>query len=135
MPNRFSEIRLLAEIETGSLYDTGAVINALPFPADAYLDKIRFMDEVRPDGIDLESPETAAIWAVNRFIGRGQALDIALEAETANHAFRQKVRDTTDDPEIKVLAKEFAEEENGHVTELHTCIAAHQAGLSQPLGI
>ena len=81
---------------------------------------------------DLESPETAAIWAVDPFIGRGQALEIALEAETAGQKFYQNVHDTTTDPEIKALAGEFAEEESGHVAELHKWIAAHKAGLVQP---
>jgi len=79
-----------------------------------------------------ESPETAAIWAADPFIGRGQALEIALDAETAGHGFYQNVFDTTDDPEIKVLAREFAEEERGHVAELQKWIAAHKAGLVQP---
>ncbi len=36
MPERAKEMARLAEVETNILYDTGAVINALPFPADAY---------------------------------------------------------------------------------------------------
>jgi predicted nucleotidyltransferase len=43
----------LAEIETGILYDTGAVINALPFPAGAYRERTPLMHEVRRDGLDL----------------------------------------------------------------------------------
>jgi rubrerythrin len=85
------------------------------------------------DWPDLESPETAAIWAVDPFIGREQALEIALEAETAGQAFYQNVFDTTSDPEIKVLAGEFAEEESGHVAELLKWIAAHKAGLVTPV--
>ncbi len=81
---------------------------------------------------DLESPETAAIWAVDPFIGREQALEIALDAEAAGQAFYQKIADTTTDPEIQVLAAEFAEEESGHVAELLKWIAAHKAGLVQP---
>jgi rubrerythrin len=59
----------------------------------------------------LESPETAAIWAADPFIGREQALDIALDAESASREYYQSVFDTTTDPEIKALAGEFAEEE------------------------
>jgi rubrerythrin len=81
---------------------------------------------------DLESPETAAIWAVDPFIGREQALEIALDAETAGQVFYQKLADTMTDPEIQVLAAEFAEEESGHVAELEKWIAAHKAGLVQP---
>jgi rubrerythrin len=39
---------------------------------------------------------------------------------------------TTDDPEIRVLAKEFVEEEEGHVRELEKWIAAHGAGAPLP---
>ena len=43
----------LAEIETDILYDTGAVITALPFPAGAYRERTPLMHEVRRDGLDL----------------------------------------------------------------------------------
>ncbi len=38
----------------------------------------------------MESPETAAIWAVDPFIGREQALEIALDAETAGYEYLQE---------------------------------------------
>jgi predicted nucleotidyltransferase len=43
----------LAEIETDILLDTGAVINALPFPAGAYTQRTPLMYELRRDGLDL----------------------------------------------------------------------------------
>lgn len=43
----------LAEIETDILYDTGAVINALPFSAGAYDARTPIMHEIRRDGVDL----------------------------------------------------------------------------------
>ena len=43
----------IAEIETDILYDTGAVINALPFPAGAYHGASRLMHELRREGLDL----------------------------------------------------------------------------------
>ncbi|CAJ0869277.1 hypothetical protein AMST5_02122 [freshwater sediment metagenome] len=43
----------LAEIETKILYDTGAVINALPFAAGAYDASTPLMHEVRRDGLEL----------------------------------------------------------------------------------
>ena len=42
----------LAEIEPTS-FDTGAVINALPFPAGADGERTPFMYELRRDGLDL----------------------------------------------------------------------------------
>lgn len=81
---------------------------------------------------DVESPETAAIWAADPLIGREQALEIALEAEMAGYKFYKDVLDTTDDPEIKMLAKEFVLEESEHVAELQKWIAAHKAGKPLP---
>jgi predicted nucleotidyltransferase len=43
----------LAEIETDILFATGAVINALPFPASAYLERTPLMHELRRDGLEL----------------------------------------------------------------------------------
>jgi predicted nucleotidyltransferase len=43
----------IAEIETEILYDTGAVINALPFKAGAYLEPTGLMGELRREGVDL----------------------------------------------------------------------------------
>src|SRR5450631_2075771 len=43
----------LAEIETDILYDTGAVINALPFAAGADDDASPLMQELGRDGLDL----------------------------------------------------------------------------------
>lgn len=80
----------------------------------------------------LESPETAAIWAADPFVGRDQALDIALEAETASYQYYKDILDTTADPEIKVFAKEFTEEESEHVAELQNWIRAHRLGQAMP---
>lgn len=76
----------------------------------------------------LESPETAAIWAADPFIGREQALEIALDAETAGLEYYKGVLDTTSDPEIKAFAEEFVSEESAHVAELKKWIAANKAG-------
>ena len=72
---------------------------------------------------DLESPETAAIWATDPFIGESEALEVALAAETASYVYYSTIRDTTTDPEIRVMAAEFAEEESAHVAELQRWIA------------
>ena len=65
---------------------------------------------------DLESPETAAIWAADPFLATNEALEIALVSETAGYEFYKSVRDSTDDPEIRTLAAEFVLEEAEHVT-------------------
>ncbi len=82
---------------------------------------------------DLESPEAAAIWAADPFIGRDQALEIALDAEKAGLAYYKSVFESTTDPEIRVLAKEFVEEESAHVAELQAWIAHHKAGRTLPV--
>lgn len=82
---------------------------------------------------DLESPETAAIWAADPFVGREEALQIALDAERAGLDYYKKILDTTDDPEIKALAREFVDEERGHVAELDKWIAAHKSGKPLPV--
>jgi predicted nucleotidyltransferase len=53
-PGSFNdEATRLATIETEILYDTGAVINAMPFQADAYRHRTGLMSELRRDGLDL----------------------------------------------------------------------------------
>lgn len=83
---------------------------------------------------DIESPETAAIWAADPFIGREQALQVALAAESAGLAFYQSVLDSTSDPEVRVLAKEFVEEETQHVAELQRWLVLQAAKLDQTAG-
>jgi uncharacterized protein len=48
-----SELDRLADLETDILYDTGAVVNALPFAAGAYRDRTGFMAELQRHGLDL----------------------------------------------------------------------------------
>jgi uncharacterized protein len=43
----------IAAIETDILYDTGVVINALPFRAGAYDDRTGLLHELRREGRDL----------------------------------------------------------------------------------
>jgi rubrerythrin len=92
--------------------------------------------EIREDQFDwpdLESPETAAIWGADPFLGRADALEIALDAERAGFAYYNRILQTTDDPEIRALAAEFAAEEHEHVAELEKWIAAQKAGAPFPV--
>ncbi|WP_294541160.1 ferritin family protein [uncultured Rhodoblastus sp.] len=95
----------------------------------------REIPEIGPEEFvwpDLESPEAAAIWGADPMIGRAEALQIALAAETAGYNYYKSVLDTTDDPEVKVLAAEFVAEEAGHVAELNKWIVACEAGMTAP---
>ncbi len=96
----------------------------------------RELPELRQDEFvwpDLESPESAAIWGADPFLGREEALNIALQAEMAGLDYYQSIYETSDDPETKILAKEFADEERDHVAELRKWIAAHAAGDPLPI--
>jgi rubrerythrin len=81
---------------------------------------------------DIESPEAAAIWAADPFIGIEQALQVALDAESAGLDFYAEVLASTADPEIRVLAKEFVEEEAQHVAELKRWMQLHLSGQALP---
>lgn len=82
---------------------------------------------------DIESPETAAIWAADPLIGREQALQVALDAESAGLAYYRNALEATRDPEVRAFAKEFVKEEASHVAELERWLALQRAG--QPLPI
>ena len=47
------EAGTLAEIETDILFDTGAIINAMPLKAGSYRERTGLMLELRRDGLDL----------------------------------------------------------------------------------
>jgi predicted nucleotidyltransferase len=53
LDNFGQEARRIAEIETDILYDTGAVINAMPFKAQSYQERTGLMGELRREGVDL----------------------------------------------------------------------------------
>ena len=48
-----AEAGRIAAIGTEILYDTGAVINGIPFKAGAYKERTGLMQELRWDGLDL----------------------------------------------------------------------------------
>jgi len=97
--------------------------------------KFRDIPDMKPADYhwpDLESPETAGIWAADPFIGRGQALEIARDAEQGSLDYYRTIFETTTDPEIRALAKEFFEEESDHVREITRWIGAHKEGGRLP---
>lgn len=47
------ELTPIVDIETGILFDTGAVINAMPLREGSHEDRTIFMAELRRDGVDL----------------------------------------------------------------------------------
>lgn len=65
---------------------------------------------------DKGAPETAAHEWLFRLITPRQALAIALEAEKRAQAFFERVLLTCEDPELRALAREMAQEESDHVS-------------------
>ncbi len=53
LDNFGQEAGRIAEIETDILYDTGAVISAMPFRAGSYQERTGLMGELRREGLDL----------------------------------------------------------------------------------
>lgn len=82
---------------------------------------------------DVESPETAAIWAADPFIGREQALQVALDAESAGLAYYRGILESTEDPEVRTFAARFVDEEAQHVAELERWLTLHHRGEPLPV--
>lgn len=98
----------------------------------------RDLPPLRPEDYtwpDIESPEAAAIWAADPMLGREQALQVALEAEQGGLDYYTGVMKATIDPELRALAKEFADEEAGHVAELQRWIELHREGKPLPTDV
>ena len=98
----------------------------------------REIPDLKPDQLvwpDFESPESAAAWALDPMIDRGSALQVARDAEQAGLNYYHHIWSTTDDPEIRTFAKEFASEEKMHVAELDRWIDAHKSGRPLPTDI
>ena len=53
LDNFGQEAGRIAEIETDILYDTGAIINAMPFKAGSYQEHTGLMGELRREGLEL----------------------------------------------------------------------------------
>ncbi|GAB3389497.1 ferritin-like domain-containing protein [Azotobacter armeniacus] len=67
-----------------------------------------------PDG---SSPEAA--WGpVDPDIDVLGAMSLAMHGEQRSHEYYQMIADETDDPEVRTMAAEFAEEEADHVVQL-----------------
>ncbi|HMC12768.1 MAG TPA: ferritin family protein [Gallionellaceae bacterium] len=79
---------------------------------------------VWPDGV---SPEQFDWIGVDSMMDVGNALHIAIDGERRGFAFYAGVAVNTHDPEVKVMAKEFADEEAEHVALLEKWIARYAA--------
>ncbi len=73
-----------------------------------------------PDGG--ESPESASMEGSHYLMTPDYAMDLALDSEKRGHAFYAEVAKTTTDPEVRMMAEEFAAEEADHVAQLERWI-------------
>ena len=77
-----------------------------------------------PDGV---SPEQAAWAGVDGLIDEASAYQLALDGEERSQLFYAAIVANTGDPEVRRMAREFAQEEADHVRELERLIARKAA--------
>ena len=65
-----------------------------------------------------DSPEATSMEGSHYLMTVDYAMDLALQGERAGFAYYDSIAKTSDDPEVKIMAAEFATEEAGHVAEL-----------------
>ena len=97
----------LARMETEHLAALRSKTAGLALPQIA-ADKYQWFDK--------GAPETAAHEWLLRLITPRQALLIALEAEKRAQAFFERVLLTCEDSDLRILAREMAQEENEHIS-------------------
>lgn len=76
-------------------------------------------DHVWPD---LVTPERTALWAGDPDLSRLDALKAALQGELLGFEFYHHIAETSPDPKIRSMAKEFVKEEGEHVAILERWI-------------
>jgi rubrerythrin len=109
----FSRKHLAQAIERGGFRQVPAL------SADAY---------VWPDGI---SPEQFDWIGVDCMIDTKNALELALDGERRGQAFYAEIASFTGDPEVRIMAREFAEEESEHVAELEKWIGRYAGQMAK----
>ena len=87
---------------------------------------------VWPDDI---SPEQFDWIGVDCMIDVNNALEIALDGERRGHALYSDIAVSTADPEVKMMAQEFAEEEAAHVAELEKWIGRYAVHKQSPVSV
>ena len=71
---------------------------------------------------DLVTPEHTALWAGDPALSRLGALKAAMVGERLGFEFYHHIAETSTDPEIRLMSKEFAKEESEHVAILEQWI-------------
>jgi len=78
---------------------------------------------------DNTSPEMTALWAGDPSLTRLDGLKAALQGERRGYEFYYAVAGTTEDPQIRAVAREFVREEAEHVDTLKLWIEKEQASI------
>lgn len=76
-----------------------------------------------------ETPEVTGLWAGDPAMSKRDALKAALDGERRGFEFYHHVAETTNDKEIKAMAKEFVKEESEHVAILERWIEGEETYL------
>lgn len=80
-----------------------------------------------------DAPESAAMDDVHYLMGRREALELALHNEIRGQQFYAQVSDRSQDAEVECIARELAEEEEGHVMMLREWLAKEADEPQPPL--
>ena len=83
------------------------------------LPELRFDELEWPDGV---TPEAASWTGADDGIDALAALELALAGERSGHAYYETIAEQSSDPEVRQVARSFAEEEAQHVAELERWI-------------
>lgn len=132
---------LAKQMETYNNAELAAVFRDLARAEGLHAEEIRRL----AGGIDLEahalrvaiwskteSPEAVDMGAAHYLMTRHEALQLALAGEERALAYYQGVARTTANPQVRDLAKRFAEEETEHVALCHHLLRKHPPPATAP---
>ena len=79
---------------------------------------------------DLVTPEQTELWAGDPSLSKLDALKAALQGERLGFEFYHHLAETSPDPDIKAMAREFTKEEAEHVEILEQWIEREQTTVA-----
>lgn len=130
--NRFSDLTAL--MKTYGNEEVAAFFNTMAGFSRQHLAQARARSGFHPmaavpaDAVSWpagESPEATSMEASHYLMTVEYALELALEGEKRSLAFYQEVAESTEDPEVRLMAQEFVEEEADHVRQLEAWVARY----------
>lgn len=128
--NRFSDLaeamKTYGNLEVASFFSKMAEFSRLHLAEARKRSGFRDIPALAPEAFqwpDGESPEAASMEGSHYLMTVDYALDLALDSERRGQAFYAEVARTTSDPEVRMMAEEFAAEEADHVAELERWVS------------